>query len=383
MPNETEDLGVKSTDSAPPAKSDLMEGSSPSESSTHGDKASSQTLNEFLTDNVEEFKTASDVEDESQPATEEPKEKKLGSEDEPDKEKTEADGKEAVKEGEEKAEGEKEDAPAEDKGPIPYERFQEKVKEVETLKHSFEEVQPKVQNYDNITNFCQQNQITVEQFNGALEIQALLNTDPAKALERLKPLVEQLQGFTGDKLPDDLQAKVDTGKLELEDAREIASLRAKSQFGEKKVQFDRQAYERQAAKKFEQECNVAASSWETAKRTSDPDYRPKAKDTDPDGKWEMTRDKYLAMLNQTRKDAATGQVVYVNPINTPQEMTQLMEKAYAAVHSTFANRFNGGRKPTRKSLNSSGSSSRSSQQTIEGAETMRDAIQIGLAARNR
>ena len=45
--------------------------------------------------------------------------------------------------------------------------------------------------------------------------------------------------------------------------------------------------------KAKAEFDRTAEEWERAKRTSDPDYKPKAKESDDDGKWEDVRDKYL------------------------------------------------------------------------------------------
>lgn len=259
--------------------------------------------------------------------------------------------------------------------PVPYKRFHEVVEQRTQAEEKLKVYEPQIQNYNNITRFCEENQITADQFDEALRVQALLNTNPEEALKKLLPLVEALQGYAGDKLPEDLQKKVDAGKIELDDAREIAQLRAKSQFSAKMSERNgKVAMERQQAE-LQQKMEVEASKWETTKRSSDPDYKPKAKESDPDGKWELVRDRYMAMINQ--RSVVDGRTVFVNPVNTPQEMVALLEKAYLSINGTFTN-LRPKKPATRKSLSSNGSSSVNESGSIEEAPDMKTAIARGM-----
>lgn len=269
---------------------------------------------------------------------------------------------------EEKAGGEKEDATkSEEKTekkdevvegkPVPYERFKEIIDEKNALKQKIEsEYIPKAKNFDSIQSYCQNEGISPENFQKALQAQAILSkvenglAEPSEALKVLEPIIAALKGMTGDVLPQDLQAKVDAGKMELEDAKEFAQLRAKTKFGEAGMKRQQQTMQQRQQQEFQAQCETAADQWDAGKRASDPDYKPKSKDSEPDGKFEMVRDKYLAMLNMTNSQ---GQ--YANPIKTPQQMSALMEKAYQAVDATFKGVFNK-KPPTRKVLSSNGSS---------------------------
>lgn len=347
-----------------------------SNATEQGDSKIGESFNEFLTKTVDEFKKTEGA-DESQPATEDGAEaKKSDSENEPDKAKKPED-----KTEEEKAEGVddgKEKVVEEEKGPIPYERFQELVSERDNIKREYESAQPKITNYDNIVKHCAQHNITPEQFHEVMNVQALLNTDPAKALEKLLPIVEQLQQFTGMKVPADLQKEVDDGTISLERAKEIASLRAKSTFGEKKNLFDRQAQERVQWESYQKEVKNSMATWESTKRGSDPDYKPKAKEGDLDGKWELTRDKFLAMLNQVDE---RGQPVY--PVRTAQEGVELMERAYKQVSEFFTKRFNGSKTVTKKVISSNGSPGNVGKKTIEQADSLAEVIEMTMEKAGR
>lgn len=367
MPQAEQEDVKPAVDSSP--KADVMESSSDSESST---PTSDQTLDEFVASQVEEFKTATDVEEEE-------KAKELDSKDESDKKEKQPaqDKKEAEEEGEKKEEL-TEEKKTEEEQHVPYERFKEINDAKVRLEDEVRMVEPKVKAYESITNYCQERNITPEQFNEALTVQGLINSDPAKALEKLLPIVEQLQGFTGNRLPNDLQQRVDSGKMEYETAKEIASLRAQVQFGQRKVEFDNKANLLKQQQKLQAELNNAAASWERTKRTSDPDYKPKSSETAPDGVFEITRDKFLAAIGQTMTDPVSGQLKYVNQLSSPQDMNALQEKCYNAAKQLFRPR---NQKPTPKRLPSNGSSGVTSAGTIASAPTMLDAVKRGLANR--
>lgn len=270
--------------------------------------------------------------------------------------------KEDATEGEEKTE--KQEEVVEGK-PVPYERFKEVIAEKNELKAKIEnEYVPKARNFDSIQGYCQQNDISPEKFQEALRAQAILSkvengqAEPSEALKVLEPIIAALKGMTGDRLPDDLQNKVDAGKIELEDAKEMAQLRAKTKFGEAGLKRQQQGEAQRHQQQFQAQCETAADQWDAGKRASDPDYKPK-KESEPDGKFELVRDKYLALLHQQGRDGS-----YVNLIDTPQKMSALLERAYQAVDATYKGVFNK-RPATRKVLSSNGSSGTSTITTDE------------------
>lgn len=303
--------------------------------------------------------------------------KESGSKNEPNPENEDkAQSEEAKKEAQTTEEDKKEESSEEEtekknEEAVPYERFKEMVDENNKLKETIASVKSVVQNYNNIEEFCAKNAITGEQFNSAMELQALLNTDPVKALEKLQPIIDQLQGFVGGKLPADLQKEVDDGDLTVPRAKEIAQLRAKNQFGSKKLEFDQKRLEQEQQTHLQRGFVEAANAWETSHRKADPDYKPKAKETDPDGKWEDVKYRVLAMMHEVD---AKGQPL--NQVNSPNDLTALMERAYKAVSNRSVKR-----PATTKHLSSNGSSSTSKPKPIEEAPTMAEAVTLHLAAK--
>jgi hypothetical protein len=265
--------------------------------------------------------------------------------------------------------------------PVPYERFAEVNSNLKNVKQELESFKPMVENYRQIDNFCRQYQITPEQFKNVMEVQALLNTNPEAALAKLTPIVDQLKTFSGDVLPTDLQKAVDDGDLSLKYAKEVARSRAVSTFGTKKLEHDKRNFEATQQQIVQKQLSDSTSAWEKSKRDSDPDYKPKAKATDPDGKWEAVKRQFLGMLHEVDEK---GQ--FANPVTNPQQMTELLEESYQ-----FVNKFIGqfrSKKPIKKPLHSDSSSSANGHNStslkgkrIEDQPTMGAAIQVALAQR--
>lgn len=183
-----------------------------------------------------------------------------------------------------------------------HERFQALVKEKNELKTSVEAAKPSIERLTAIDAFCAQNRISFDQFKQALEIQALINTSPEAALDRLQPLISQLQEFKGQVLPEDLKKEVDDGSLPLARAQEIAKLRKQTQFKEQQSQ--------QTARDTQSErLMTALSSFEDSVRRTDPDY---------ENKKQLVLDRFVALSAR-------------EPWQTPEQAVSLAKRAYTEV----------------------------------------------------
>lgn len=237
---------------------------------------------------------------------------------------------EAVEEGQEKPSAEKEpDEAAEEQHddpskPVPYERFQQVIQERNEVREQMRDIQPKAELHDRLVKFCQDNQLTDDDYVQAMEIAALLKNDPQQAWEKLKPIVEGLGVLSGDKLPDDLAKDVEEGALTMERAKEIATLRAQTKFREKSQQVsEKQRADRQKAA-FVQSIHTAWASWDANKRKLDPDFKPGG-----NGLWELVNDRMAALGAAL---GPNGQPVH--PIRSPEDAIKLAEEAYKFVMKT-------------------------------------------------
>jgi hypothetical protein len=197
---------------------------------------------------------------------------------------------------------------------------------------------------------------------------ALINTDPAKAWERLQPTIQQLQEFKGEVLPNDLKSDVDEGLLTIERAKEIATLRQQTKRGQEQQQLSAQQQQQLAVQRRISDCQTALKGWQENVMQRDPDFTPKQGDDAPDGKYEWVMDKSREMI---RSAMDAGQ------INGPADVVKLVEKAYATVGASIA-RFQP-KKEAKRSLSSTRSSSTANRQPSSLAEAIRmKAAELGV-----
>lgn len=233
-------------------------------------------------------------------------------------------------------------------------RFQEVIKEKNTYKEKIASLEPAAQRAAVLDNYLSSNGIAPQDFTNALEFLRLVKTNPAQAMQQIKPTYEALQMLNGERLPQDLEAQVAAG-MNPETAKELARLR---------VQANRQQGEQQNVATIQQQfaeqmISQTWSTWDQTKRATDPDFKPKTDQNAPDGKWELV-DMKLRAARAT------------NPPRTPQEAMQMVEQAYNEV-----NRFFAARKPQRRAALPSRNSSQNSSPVVKTANDVVKAIMAG------
>jgi len=70
------------------------------------------------------------------------------------------------------------------------------------------ELKPLAESAKAVNGYCDQHGITPQQFNSALEMAALMNVDPLRAREAMRPYWESLESYAGERLPQDLQKRL-------------------------------------------------------------------------------------------------------------------------------------------------------------------------------
>ncbi len=147
-------------------------------------------------------------------------------------------------------------------------RWKEVIAENRTLKE-------KAGHFDQFLGNVAQTGLNVGEFNELLGVGALIKHDPAKALERIEQVADQLRGIVGDKLPADLRKRVDDGEISEADARELSRAKARSQFVEQRQQQSQEEQAQHAARLHLENCDRAAATWEQQQAASDPDWSKK------------------------------------------------------------------------------------------------------------
>jgi len=200
-------------------------------------------------------------------------------------------------------------------------RWQEMLRERDTLKGQVDTFKEKAERFDNIGNFMREQNLTPQEMTQGFQIMALMKNDPLKALELLAPHITNLELAVGRKLPDDLQSDVDAGNLTPERAQELArtrmsadSERARREAAEREAQAERERQAADAAQNAAQAMQGAVVKWEEGIKQRDPDYSHKQR---------FVTDRVRALILEK------GQP------KSPEDAVKYVEEAYDDVNQTF------------------------------------------------
>lgn len=215
------------------------------------------------------------------------------------------------------AEGDqKPEADTKDDADLPFHnhpRFKELVEERNALRVPAEQ-------YGQITGFMREHNLEPSEVAEGFEVMALLKSGTAESLGKARDwFVERLDTLNsalGNKLPDDLQERVDSGGLDEETALELAQARATATLQTEHSRAEsvkaEQAQTADAAQARSLAMANAVTGWEERIKASDPDYSKKA---------ELVQTTCQAIVSREGKAPTT-----------PEEATALADRALAEVN---------------------------------------------------
>lgn len=142
----------------------------------------------------------------------------------------------------------------------------------EELSIQVDQLSGKAQQLDTIGSFMREHELTAEEVQQGFEIMALMKHDPAAALQKLAPHLSNLELAAGQRLPEDLQAKVDAGEVTPEIARETARARMEAAAARYRAERAGHAIEQTNAQQLVTAMKDAVTGWENDVKARDPDY---------------------------------------------------------------------------------------------------------------
>lgn len=237
----------------------------------------------------------------------------------PGQQKTETEEEAPVKEDTEASQTEQKTQEA-----IPYERFKEVNDKNIEFEAKVKELEPLAESQRSIINFCQENNISGEDFQKTLEIARLIQVDPAAALKEIEPIYNALKGLTGEVLPADLKQAVDDGVLPEAYAKELAKARGGRQFSDLQNRNTQQRLQQDQNRQFVTSIQTSIKTWADTKVLSDPDFKPKAGPNAADGKFEVFSDRLFKLMT-------------AEPPKNVADAVKLAERAYEEVGKMFSN----------------------------------------------
>lgn len=185
---------------------------------------------------------------------------------------------------------------------VPYDRFKKVIQQrneyrerEQELSSERDEYRTGHEQYQAIQGFMQQNDLRPQDVAEALTIAAQFNSDPAGALETLKAKMSGLQEFTGERLPGDLQERVDTGEIDQRDAQEIVRQRNENAMLRRRQQETEQRQQEEVQQRTVQQVqqSMAQSANDVQKELAD-------RDPDFDRKYPWIEKELKLLIQQER-----------------------------------------------------------------------------------
>ena len=166
-------------------------------------------------------------------------------------------------------------------------RFREVLTQRNALRGELGEAQTKLRQYEpdaqqwgNVREFMQHNNLSDQDVLDGFRMMALLRTDPLQGRAAIAQYLTDVDLALGLVLPNDLREDVDSGYLSEERAYELAKARAATTSYEAAAAETRQYEERTQAQRaheaMAQRLTSTAEAWENERRGRDPDFEAKA-----------------------------------------------------------------------------------------------------------
>jgi len=263
-----------------------------------------------------------------------------------EKDTTDEEAEEESGEGDEKSEesdaSQKTESSVSDKGPVPYKRFQETVREKQELEKQTKAWEPLVKAQNQINEVLNSAGVSLEEFHTAVDFLVLSKSDPVQALAKIKPMLGELSQFADDAIPAETQAKINglaarvtEGELSQAAADELKAAWLEQVKISKQVKLNEkkgQQTEGQRQAAYVRSFVDAASAWGNSKQKTDPDYKPKSGANAQDGLYELTEAFFTRGMATVK-------------LNTPQDLIKLLESSYTTAKGILKPAKNGATKP--------------------------------------
>lgn len=154
--------------------------------------------------------------------------------------------------------------------------WQKKLTKIREQDAKIAELSTPAEQYGKVEAFMQATGLVPEEVATGFEVMALIKNKPIEARKILQTYIDQIDVATGEKLPDDLKAKVEAGSLDEPSAKELSLARARTAAAEGRATAvttaSSEARAQAEANAVGNACAAAVDSWERGIALRDPDY---------------------------------------------------------------------------------------------------------------
>lgn len=195
------------------------------------------------------------------------------------------------------------------------ERFKEVLEERKRLTARVDELQSVENRLSQLEVEGRKAGMSQEQIANLMTIPLTLASDPVKAFQQISDFRDELAMRVGEKLPADIQQRVEEGYIDEETARRLAKAEADAQANQRKYEESQQEYETRQRVEAQNAVVETINTYQRHLETSDPDYSQKHP---------LIKDRLVALAGQ-----------HGTP-ETPEQARALIEQAYKDVNEYVA-----------------------------------------------
>lgn len=213
---------------------------------------------------------------------------------------------------------------------------------LEAATAQIEAVKPRLQFAEGMADFMSKTGVTPEALSETMQIAALIVSNPTEARKRLKETLDELDEALGEKLPADLQKKVNDGDLDWEEALRISRAEAKARLAETRTAETAKTTDEKTKQENAEKARKAVATAVEARfsvlASSDPDFKKKEE--------QMARE--IALLLTKQKPSNVNEAIKL--VNDAYENTNKFFKDLVPVSRDRKPNAGGGEPSTKQKL---------------------------------
>jgi hypothetical protein len=146
---------------------------------------------------------------------------------------------------------------------------------IRNLTHQRDELREPAERFRRIQAFQHETGVSSDEIVQALDVLALVRSNPGEALKRAREFAYNLSLSLGETLPPDIQDKVSKGQIDEATGRELALARVKADGFQQRVEVSEAERQAQATQAFKSDVSGAVNAWEEQVTKRDPDFAKK------------------------------------------------------------------------------------------------------------
>lgn len=151
-------------------------------------------------------------------------------------------------------------------------RWKERQAELVSLRGRVQELEEPARQFGMVQEYMTKNNLTPQAVAEGLSIMALMQNDMKAALPIMRQYVERAELFLGERLPEDIQKKVDDGTITEDSGKELARARIESATARHQLETTTQQRAQETQLRTQQSVEGAVNAWEQTARANDPDF---------------------------------------------------------------------------------------------------------------